>query len=120
MKNVNAKWLAFKYKLAKKLNASIEQDKNAIKEGAKITFENYCKIQKVECQRESYTKEQQLILDEIAKEKGFEKQVTKYIRIDIDKIPTEVDDKVDNVFTTLENSNDIVIAKVASKVANIK
>ena len=120
MKNVNAKWLAFKYKLAKKLNASIEEDKNAIKNGAKITFEKYCKIQKVECQRASYTKEQQAILDEIAKEKGFEKQITNYIRIDIDNIPEETDKQVEQVFNTLENSNNVVIAKVASKVANIK
>lgn len=116
MKTVNAKWLAFKYKLAKKLNASIENDKNAIKEGAKITFENYCKIQQIECTRKSYTKEQQAILDEYAKEKGFEKQETKYIRIDIDDIPNETDTQVEQAFNTLENGNNILIAKVANRV----
>lgn len=116
MKTVNAKWLAFKYKLAKKLNASIENDKNAIKEGAKITFEDYCKIQKVECIRKSYTKEQQAILDKYAEEKGFEKQETKYIRIDIDNIPNETDTQVEQAFNTLENSNNILIAKVANRV----
>jgi len=120
MKTVNAKWLAFKYMLAKKLNASIENDKKAIKEGAKITFENYCKIQQVECTRKSYTKEQQAILDEYAKEKGFEKQETKYIRIDIDEIPEEVNTQVEQAFTTLENSNNVLIAKVANKVATMK
>ena len=72
MKTVNAKWLAFKYKLAKKLNASIENDKNAIKEGAKITFEDYCKIQKVECSRKSYSKEIQQELEKLSsKYKSF-------------------------------------------------
>lgn len=116
MKTVNARWLAFKYKLAKKLNASIENDKNAIKEGAKITFENYCKIQKVECSRKSYSKEIQQELEEYAKSKGYEKQETKYIRIDIDDIPNETDTQVEQAFNTLENSNNILIAKVANRV----
>lgn len=120
MKTVNAKIFAIKYKLAKMLNASLEKDKNAIKEGAKITFENYCKIQIVECTKKSYTKEQQEIIDKFAKENGLEKQETKYIRIDIDKIPTEVDDKVNEIINTLENDNDKVITKVANTVANIK
>ena len=120
MKTVNAKIFAIKYKLAKMLNASLEKDKNAIKEGAKITFENYCKIQIVECTKKSYTKEAQEIIDKFAKENGLEKQETKYIRIDIDKIPTEVDDKVNEIINTLENDNDKDIKRIASKVANIK
>lgn len=120
MKTVNAKIFAIKYKLAKMLNASLEKDKNAIKEGAKITRNDYCKIQIVECTKKSYTKEAQEIIDKFAKEKGFEKQETKYIRIDIDKIPTEVDDKVNEIINTLENDNDKDIKRVASKVANIK
>lgn len=120
MKTVNAKIFAIKYKLAKMLNASLEKDKNAIKEGAKITRNNYCKIQIVECTKKSYTKEAQEIIDKFAKENGLEKQETKYIRIDIDKIPTEVDDKVNEIINTLENDNDKVITKVANTVANIK
>ena len=120
MKTVNAKIFAIKYKLAKMLNASLEKDKNAIKEGAKITQENYCKIQIVECTKKSYTKEQQEIIDKFAQEKGFEKQETKYLRIDIDNISTEVDNKVNEIFTTLENDNDKIIKRVASKVANTK
>ena len=120
MKTVNAKIFAIKYKLAKMLNASLEKDKNAIKEGAKITRNNYCKIQIVECTKKSYTKEAQEIIDKFEKENGLEKQETKNIRIDIDKIPTEVDDKVNEIINTLENDNDKVITKVASAVANIK
>lgn len=120
MKTINAKIFALKYKLLKVLNASIEKDKNAIKEGAKITFEDYCKIQVVECQRASYSKEDQIKLDEYAKAQGIEKQVTTYARIDIDNIPVEVDNKVENILNTLEDSNDKDIKRVASKVANIK
>ena len=120
MKTVNAKIFAIKYKLAKMLNASLEKDKNAIKEGAKITQKDYCKIQIVECTRKTYTKEAQEMIDKFAKENGLEKQETKYIRIDIDNISTEVDNKVNEIFTTLENDNDKIIKRVASKVANTK
>ena len=44
MKTVNAKIFALKYKLIKMLNASLEKDKKAIKEGAAITRKDYCKI----------------------------------------------------------------------------
>lgn len=120
MKIVNAKLFALKYKLLKKLNASLEKDKEAIKEGAKITFENYAKIQLVECTRKTYSKEIQEKLEEYAKSKGYEKQETKYLRIDIDGIPGEIDTKVDEILATLEDSNDKMIKKVASKVANKK
>lgn len=120
MVKVNAKLFALKYKLLKKLNASIEKDKEAIKNGAEITFKDYCKIQLVECQRASYTKEAQKMLDEYAQEIGLAKAVTTYTRIDIDNIPTEIDDKVEQIFTTLEDSNDKDIKRVASKVASIK
>ena len=120
MKTVNAKLFALKYKLLKKLNASLEKDKEAIKNNAKITFQDYCKIQIVECTRKAYSKEVQKELEEYAKSKGYEKQETKYTRIDIDKIPTEIDEKVNEILTTLEDSNDKVIKRVASKVKNKK
>ena len=44
MKTVNAKLFALKYKLFTILDKSLKADKNAIKEGANITFNNYCKI----------------------------------------------------------------------------
>ena len=120
MKIVNAKLFALKYKLLKKLTESLEKDKEAIKENAKITFDKYAKIQIVECTRKSYSKEVQQELEEYAKSKGYEKQETKYLRIDIDNIPTEVDAKVDEILTMLEDSNDKDIKRVASKVANKK
>ena len=120
MARVNAKLLALKYKLSKILTASIEKDKNAIKNGADITFSDYCKIQIVDCTRASYTKEDQKILDEYAKSQGIFKKVTSYKRIDIDAIPKEVNNKVNKLLATLEDSNDKEIKRVASKVANMK
>lgn len=116
MKTVNAKLFAIKHLLIKKLNASLEKDKNAIKEGTKITFKNYCKIQVVECTRQSYSKEAQKLLDEYAKKKGIEKQTATYTRIDIGNVPTEVDDKVNQILDTLEDDNDRTVARVASAV----
>lgn len=120
MKTINAKLFALKYKLLKKLNASLEKDKEAIKNGAKITFENYAKIQIVECTRKSYSKEIQQELEEYAKSKGYEKQETKYTRVDVDCIDSNIDNKVDSILDTLEDSNDRDIRRVASKVANKK
>ena len=120
MKNVNAKWYAFKYKLMKILAKSIEEDNNAIKNGAKITFENYCKIQLINCSRKSWSKEAQTLADKYLTELGFEKQETNYLRIDIDNVPAETDEKVAEVFNEMQNSNDKDIKRVASKVANNK
>lgn len=120
MKTINAKLFALKYKLLKVLTNSLEKDKNAIKEGATITRKDYCKIQLVNCTKKSYSKEDQEKLDKFAQENGIEKQETTYIRIDIDEIPTEIDDKVNEILTTLEDSNDKDIKRVASKVATIK
>lgn len=117
-KTVNAKLFALKHKLYKLLDKSLEKDKNAIKEGAKITYNDYCKIQLVDCIRTSYSKEDQAKLDEYASKMLISKQVTHYTRIDIDDIPQEVDDKVNEILSTLEESNDRVVARVANKVAN--
>lgn len=120
MKTVNAKIVALKYRLLKVLTTSLEKDKTAIKEGAKITFQNYCKIQVVECTKATYSKEDQAKLDKFAKENCIAKQITHYKRVDIDNIPAEVDNKVSNILTTLEDSNDKDIKRIASKVANVK
>lgn len=118
MKKVNAKIFALKYKLMKKLETSLNKDKELIKEGAEITFKNYCKIQLVDCTRTSYSKEDQAKLDEYASKMLISKQVTHYTRIDIDNIPVEIDQKVNDIFNILENTQDKEIKRVASKVAN--
>ena len=120
MQKVNAKIFALKYKLLKVLTNSIEKDKKALKDGAEITYKDYCDIKLVECTRTSYSKEDQAKLDEYAAKNLISKQVTHYTRIDIDNVPQEVDTKVDEIFNTLEDSNDKVIARVASKVASTK
>lgn len=120
MQKVNAKLFALKYKLLKVLTNSIEKDKKALKDGAEITYKDYCEIKLVECTRTSYSKEDQAKLDEYAAKNLISKQVTHYTRIDIDNVPQEVDTKVDEIFNTLEDSNDKVIARVASKVASTK
>ena len=121
MAKVNAKIFALKYKLMKKLETSLNKDKELIKEGAEITFKNYCKIQIVECTKASYSKDDQKKLDEYAQKNLISKQITHYKRIDIDNIPIEVDDKVDNIFNTIEQeTNDKETKKVASRLQNTK
>ena len=117
-KTVNAKIFALKYKLLKKLTDSLNKDKDLIKEGARITFNDYCKIQLIDCTRTSYSKEDQAKLDEYAQKNLISKQIIHYKRVDIDNIPIEVDDKVDNIFNILENTQDKEIQRVASKLNN--
>lgn len=121
MKTINAKLFALKYKLLKKLNASLEKDKEAIKNGAKITFEDYCKIQIVKCSKPTLDKGK---VQEICNKYGIDittlEKTTNYLRIDVDNVPTEIDSKVDSILDTLEDSNDRDIRRVASKVANRK
>lgn len=120
-KTVNAKIFAIKYKLLKKLTDSLNKDKDLIKDGAKITFNDYCKIQVVDCTKASYSKDDQAKLDEYAQKNLISKQITHYKRIDIDNIPIEVDEKVDNIFNTLEQeTNDKETKKVASKLQSTK
>lgn len=120
MAKVNAKIFALKYKLMKKLETSLNKDKELIKEGAEITFKNYCNIKIVDCTKTSYSKEAQVKLDEYAKANLISKQITHYKRIEIDNIPIEIDQKVNDIFNTLEDSQDKDIKRVASKVANKK
>lgn len=121
MAKVNAKIFALKYKLLKKLTDSLNKDKDLIKDGAKITFNEYCKIQVVDCTKASYSKDDQKKLDEYAQKNLISKQITHYKRIDIDNIPIEVDEKVDNIFNTIEQeTNDKETKKVASKLQNTK
>ena len=121
MAKVNAKIFALKYKLMKKLETSLNKDKELIKEGAEITFNDYCKIQIVECTKASYSKDDQKKLDEYAQKNLISKQITHYKRIDIDNIPIEVDEKVDNIFNTIEQeTNDKDVKRVASKLQNTK
>lgn len=120
MKNVNAKLYAIKYKLLQKLTKSLDKDKEAIKNGAKITFDKFAKIQVVECTRKSYTKEAQEIIDKFAEEKGLEKVETKYLRVDIDNIDNSIEEVADKIINELEDSNDKLIQRVASKVADKK
>lgn len=122
MKTISARVFALKYKLLKVITNSLEKDKKAIKEGANITFKDYCNIQQVECTRTTLDKTK---VQEICNKYGIDittlENTTNYIRIDIDNVPTEIDDKVNDILNILENiSNDKIIAKVASKVANIK
>lgn len=120
MKTVNAKIFALKYKLLKKLTDSLNKDKDLIKEGAEITFKNYCNIKMVDCTKTSYSKEAQAKLDEYASKMLISKQITHYKRIEIDNIPIEIDEKVDNIFNILESTQDKEIKRVASKIKATK
>ena len=121
MATVNAKVLALKHALFKRLKDSLDKDKDAIKNGAEITYKDYCKIKIVDCEKPTLdeTKVQELC-DKYGIDITTLKKTTHYKRLDIRNIPTEVDDKVEDIFNILKDTNDKIITKVANKVANIK
>lgn len=119
MARVNAKILALKYKLFKRLKDSLEKDKDAIKSGAEITFKDYCKIQVIDCEKSTLDEAKvQVLCNEYGIDIATLKKTTHYKRLDIKNVPTEVDNKVQDIFNTLEDSNDKVIAKTANIMVN--
>lgn len=117
MVKVNVKLFAIIYTLNKRLTRKLEEMKTAIVEGAETTFKDYANIKVVECTRASYDKEAQKLLDKYAEENCIAKKVTHYKRVEIDGIAVEVDNTVENILNTLENSNDKTVKRVASKIA---
>ena len=121
MANVNAKILALKHSLFKRLKDSLENDKEALKNGANITFKDYCKIQVVDCEKSTLDEAKvQALCDEYGIDIATLKKTTHYKRVDIKNVPIEVDDKVEDIFNILQDNNDKIISKTASKVANVK
>lgn len=120
MKNVNVKLFAVIYTLTKNLNKKLDEMKKAIIEGANLTFKDYANIKVVECTRKSWSKEAQAKADEYLTKLGYEKEETKYTRVEIDNIDNSTLETAENIFNMLENSNDNTIKKVASKVAKVK
>ena len=120
-KTINAKIFALKHKLWSVLDKSLKADKNAIKEGAKITFNDYCKINVAECTKATLDKDKvQILCDKYNIDITTLEKTTKYLKIDVSNVPTEVDTKVNEMLATLENSNDNITKRAASSVANIK
>ena len=119
MARVNAKILALKHALFKRLKDSLEKDKDAIKNGAEIAFKDYCKINIVDCEKSTLdeTKVQELC-DKYGIDIATLKKTTHYKRLDIKNVPTEVNDKVEDIFNMLKDSNDKVITKTANIIAN--
>lgn len=120
MKKVNVKLYATIDKLVKQLTKIQNEMKQDLINGAEKSFENYANIKVVECTRKSWSKEVQQELDEYAKSKGYEKVETQYKRVDIDNVNEEVNNTIEEVVNMLDNSNNKLVTKVASKVANVK
>ena len=117
MKTVNVKLFAILYKLDKVITKKLDEMKKAIIEGADTTFKDYAKIKVVDCTRASYDKEAQAKIEKFAQENGLEKVTTNYKRVEIDGIALEIDNAVDNIINTLEDSNNTTTKKVASKIS---
>ena len=119
MARVNAKILTLKHELFKRLKDSLEKDKNAIKSGAEITFKDYCKIDIVDCEKSTLDEAKvQALCNEYGIDITTLKKTTHYKRLDIKNVPTEVNDKVEDIFNILQDSNDKIITKTANIIAS--
>ena len=115
MAKVNAKVFALKHTLFKMLKDSLENDKDAIKNGAEITPKDYCKIQVVDCEKPMLDEAKvQALCNEYGIDIATLKKTTHYKRVDVKNVPTKINDKVKDIFNMLEDSNDKVISKVAN------
>lgn len=116
-KTVNAKLYALKHTLYKRLEKSLDNDKNLIKEGAKLTFKDYCKIQLVPCTKTTLDKNKvKELCDKVGIDISTLEKHTDYYRIDIDNIPEETNIRVENIINNLETDNDRIIARAASAI----
>lgn len=121
MVTVNAKLFALKHMLLKTLEKSLNKDKDLIKSGATITYNDYCKIQTIDCSKTTLDRSKVLeICDKYGIDIATLEKTTTYQRLDIDNVPTEITNKVEDIFSILEDTNDKLIARVASKVATTK
>ena len=119
MTKVNAKVFALKHTLFKMLKDSLENDKDAIKNGAEIACKDYCKIQVVGCEKSVLDETKvQALCNEYGIDIATLKKTTHYKRLDIKNVPTEVNDKVEDIFNMLKDSNDKVITKTANIMVN--
>lgn len=119
--NINVYLYAIKYKLHKILEASLEKDKEALKNGiVKLTNPQYATIKVVEYTRSAYNKADQAILDKYAEENGIVKETKTYKRVEIDNIDPKVDNIVSGIITTLEDSDNKIAKRVATKIATKK
>lgn len=119
MARVNAKILTLKHELFKRLKDSLEKDKEAIKNGAEIAYKDYCKIDIVDCKKPTLDETKvQALCNEYGIDIETLKKTTHYKRVDIKNVPTEVDNKVEDIFNMLKDSNDKVITKTANIIVN--
>ena len=119
MSKINAKILALKHELFKRLKDSLEKDKEAIKNGVEITFKDYCKIDIVDCKKSTLDEAKvQTLCNEYGIDIATLKKTTHYKRLDIKNVPTEVNDKVEDIFNMLQDSNDKIITKTANIIAS--
>jgi len=116
MKNVSVRLFAIIYTLTKTLNKKLEEMKTSIVEGATLVDDNYANVKLVECTRKDWSKEDKIILDKIAQEKGMTKVETKYVRVEIDNIDKSITTTVNNIFNTLKLNGNTITKKVATKV----
>ena len=115
MAKINAKIFALKHTLFKTLENSLKSDKEAIKNGVEIAHKDYCKIQVVDCEKSILDEAKVLELcDKYGVDITTLKKTTHYQKVDVKNVPTEVNNKVENIFNMLEDSNDKIISKVAN------
>lgn len=105
MNKVNAFLYAIKYRLYKTLEASLDKDKEALKNGlAELTNSEYADIEVEDYTTKAYSKADQAILDKYAEENGIVKEVKTYKRVNIYHIDPKVDNIVSGITTTLKTA----------------
>lgn len=114
-KTVNAKLYALKHTLYKRLEKSLENDKNSLKEGAKLTCSKYCTITLSARTKTTLDRNKvEALCSKIGIDISTLENHTNFYRVDINNIPEETNIRVENIINSLETDNDRIIARAAS------
>ena len=103
MNKINVFLYAIKYGLYKTLEASLDKDKETLKNGsAELINSEYATIKVKDYTTMDYSEADQAILDKYAEENGIVKEVKTYKRVNIYHIDPKVDNIVSGITTTIK------------------
>lgn len=118
-KTVSAKLYALKHALYKRLEKSLENDKNLLKEGAKLTCDKYCTITLSTRTKTTLDRNKvEALCSKIGVDISTLENHTSFYRVDISNIPEDIDTKITSITNNLETNNDKIITRIANAIRN--
>lgn len=113
---INGRLFALKYAFAKRLKDSLEKDKQKIRNGVEITFNDVFGIEANDCERNILDRNKvQALCDEHGIDIHTLEKTSKYTEVTIKNVPKSMKNRVENIFNLLSNTEDNITATFADK-----